>query len=295
MRTEFIDGLVALAEADPRIVLIVGDLGYSVIEPFQARFPKRFFNAGIAEQSMMGMAAGMASQGLRPFVYSIANFPTFRCAEQLRNDVAYHGLPVTTVSVGGGMVYGNMGYSHHAIQDYSLMRALPGMNILAPGDGPEVQPCLDFALASSGPSFLRLGNPATGAVRTSSKPLELGRWDFALGDPEAPNVLLTTGATLELAAEWLLTPKYENFQVRSVPAWGMNARSTQVSQFAQFDRVVTLEDHLLDGGFGSWLLESLAIEAPSLVSRLEIRALDASVTRHVAKEAQLRVIGGLIP
>lgn len=125
MRNAFIDELVSFATESDRVALIVGDLGYSVVEPFADRFPDRFINAGVAEQNMMGLAAGMASEGYHFFVYSIANFPTFRCAEQIRNDVDYHKLPVTVVSVGGGLAYGNMGYSHHAVQDYGLMRLMP--------------------------------------------------------------------------------------------------------------------------------------------------------------------------
>ena len=129
MRNAFIDELIAATELNDNIALVVGDLGYSVVESFAKRFPKRFFNAGVAEQNMMGLAAGLASEGFHVFVYSIANFPTFRCAEQIRNDVDYHQLPVTVVAVGGGLAYGNMGYSHHAVQDYALMRTLPHMLI----------------------------------------------------------------------------------------------------------------------------------------------------------------------
>src|ERR1700744_4244878 len=125
MRNAFIDELVALAESNDQIALVVGDLGFSVVEPFADRFPDRFVNAGVAEQNMTGLAAGMASEGYHVFTYSIANFPSFRCAEQIRNDVAYHGLAVTVVAVGGGLAYGALGYSHHAVQDYALLRALP--------------------------------------------------------------------------------------------------------------------------------------------------------------------------
>src|ERR1043165_5258230 len=109
MRNEFVDELTREARRNPRVFLIVGDLGYSVVEPFAREFPDRFINAGVAEQGMTGMAAGLASEGFQVFTYSIANFPTFRCAEQFRNDVAYHGFPVTAVAVGGGVSYGNLG------------------------------------------------------------------------------------------------------------------------------------------------------------------------------------------
>ena len=148
MRNTFINYLTECAETNDKIILIVGDLGYSVVEDFQRKFPNRFFNAGICEQSMASMAAGLASEGYHVFIYSIANFPTFRCAEQLRNDVGYHNNSVTVVSVGGGLSYGNLGYSHHAIQDLGLMRLFPEFLIAAPGDPIETEMCLKFILAN---------------------------------------------------------------------------------------------------------------------------------------------------
>ncbi|MDA9308784.1 transketolase family protein, partial [Amylibacter sp.] len=115
MRNTFITMLTNYAKINDKIFLIVGDLGYSVVEEFAELFPKRFINAGVAEQNMIGLAAGIASEGYHVFCYSIANFPTFRCAEQIRNDVSYHNFPVTIVAVGGGVAYGNLGYSHHAV------------------------------------------------------------------------------------------------------------------------------------------------------------------------------------
>jgi transketolase len=295
MRTAFIEGLIELARRDERVVLIVGDLGYSVIEPFEAEFPDRFYNAGISEQNMMGMAAGLASEGLRVFVYSIANFPTFRCAEQIRNDVAYHGLPVTTVSVGGGLVYGNMGYSHHAIQDYALMRVMPGMKILAPGDPLEVQYCLETALASDGPSYLRLGNPGTPDIHSNSLNLSGGCLQFVAGMQNSSKVLLTTGATLALAHSWLELPEYSDFGLYSMPVWGMEYRSEITAMFDHLEKVITVEDHLLDGGFGSWILESLSQSDPAQCLKLTIKALSPEVTKYVAKEEKLRQVGGLLP
>ena len=134
MRKIFIKELTNLNNNKRNIYLVINDLGFNVIEPFKNKFPKRCFNAGVSEQSMMGMSAGIASEKCHTFVYSIANFSTFRCAEQIRNDVDYHKLPVTIVSVGSGVGYGNLGYSHHALQDYALMRSFPNMLILSPGN-----------------------------------------------------------------------------------------------------------------------------------------------------------------
>ena len=119
MRGAFINSLLALAQRDSRVWLLTGDLGFSVLEPFATRFPKRFVNAGVAEQNMISVAAGLAHSGKRVFVYSIANFPTLRCYEQIRNDVCYHGLPVRIVSVGGGLAYGSAGYTHHGVEDFA--------------------------------------------------------------------------------------------------------------------------------------------------------------------------------
>ena len=124
MRLTFIEHLIEIAKTNKKIFLLVGDVGYNVVEKFEKNFPDRFLNVGVAEQNMTGLAAGLASEGYHVFTYSIANFPTFRCAEQIRNDIDYHNLPVTVVSVGGGVAYGNLGYSHHAIQDYGLIRMI---------------------------------------------------------------------------------------------------------------------------------------------------------------------------
>src|SRR5512141_1638979 len=127
MRTAFLQTLFELAKQDERIVFITGDLGYTVVEPFMNELPKQFVNAGVAEQNMTGMAAGMALSGKIVFTYSIANFPVVRCLEQIRNDVCYHNANVKIVSVGGGMAYGSLGMTHHATEDIAFMRPLPNM------------------------------------------------------------------------------------------------------------------------------------------------------------------------
>src|SRR5438046_10077781 len=139
MRTSFIETLVQVAERDPRLWLLTVDLGYSVLEKFSTKFPDRYLNAGVAEQNMVGVAAGLAMTGKVVFVYSIANFPTLRCLEQVRNDVCYHNLSVKIVAVGGGVVYGPLGYTHHAVEDLAIMRTLPNITVVAPGDPVEVR------------------------------------------------------------------------------------------------------------------------------------------------------------
>lgn len=292
MRNAFIGELVDLAAANERIALIVGDLGYSVVEPFAERFPDRFINAGVAEQNMTGLAAGMASEGYHVFVYSIANFPTFRCAEQIRNDVDYHRLPVTVVSVGGGLSYGNLGYSHHAVQDYGLMRLMPNMLIAAPGDPLEVRACMRYLASHPQPSYLRLGKAGEPCLHQVVPEVEPGRWLQVGTASGASRTFLTTGAPLALAAKWLSAQAYSGYALHSLPLWGMAAKPYQLEQISLWEKVVTVEDHLADGGFGSWLRESLEA-SPGLMSRISTRALDAVVCGMVGRQDTLNEAGGL--
>lgn len=294
MRNAFIEELVQAASANEKIALVVGDLGYGVVEPFVRQFPKRFFNAGVAEQNMMGLSAGLASEGFHVFVYSIANFPTFRCAEQIRNDVDYHQLSVTTVVVGGGVAYGNLGYSHHAVQDYALMRTMPNMLIAAPGDPMEVRACMRYLLNNPQPSYLRLGKAGEQNLHPMVPELTPGKW-LKIGSANTKKTLLTTGAPLALAKSWIETsPAYKDFAIHTMPLWGMRWKLLQSEQIREWEEIVILEDHLLDGGFGSWLMES-SIAKPNLLSRLRFKYLESSVCGSVGKQELLNTVGGLVP
>ena len=176
MRKIFIDELILAAKKNKKIILIVNDLGYNVVEKFAKLFPERFYNAGVAEQNMMGLAAGMALEGHHVFVYSIGNFPTFRCAEQIRNDIDYHNLSVTIVNVGAGVSYGNLGYTHHSIQDYGLMRLFPNMLIASPGDVVEARACMRRIIKRSQPSYLRLAKSKNLILDKENINLKPGKW-----------------------------------------------------------------------------------------------------------------------
>ena len=295
MRNAFIDELVSHAHTHPNIALVVGDLGYSVIEPFADQFPDRFINAGVAEQNMMGLAAGMASEGYHVFVYSIGNFPTFRCAEQTRNDVDYHQLPVTIVAVGGGLAYGALGYSHHTVQDYALMRAMPHMLIAAPGDPLEVRACMRYLIAHPQPSYLRLAKAGEPCFHTEVPEITPGRWLFVAGQQalsDGDDILLTTGGTLAIGMQWCQSGQYAGHRVASVPLWGQVAKALQAEQVRSATTVVTIEDHLLDGGFGSWLLEAVANEG-GLTERIRIRGLKSEICGMVGSQTMLNALGGL--
>lgn len=296
MRNEVLEELVLEARRNPRIFLVVGDLGYSVVEAFAREFPDRFINAGVAEQSMTGLAAGLASEGYQVFTYSIANFPTFRCAEQFRNDVAYHNLPVTAVAVGGGLSYGNLGYSHHAVQDLALMRSFPGVLIAAPGDPLEAQACIRYLSSNPRPAYLRLGK--AGEPRVHPAPLEVrpGVFQRCLSPDTGTNqslAILTTGAALKLGHDVANHETLGNeWALFSLPLW-QTENAPQICDFIRrFDFVAIMEDHLAAGGFGSFVRECLEAE-PNLQNKVRCFSLDPKVCGMVADQAHLNRVGGL--
>lgn len=295
MRNAFIDELILAAEKNPKIALVVGDLGYGVVETFAQRFPRQFFNAGVAEQNMMGLSAGLASEGWHVFAYSIANFPTFRCAEQIRNDVAYHNLPVTIVAVGGGLSYGGLGYSHHAVQDFGLMRILPNMLIAAPGDPMEVRGCMRYLIDNPQPSYLRLGKAGEKSIHSQVPKILPGEWvslEFDMAAGLQKKAIVTTGAAMQLVDQYILKDKNQEWARYSLPLWGMHEKTLQPSYVNKFERVVTIEEHLLDAGFGTWMMESL-LQSPDLITRLKIKALDSKVCGMVGSQKTLNYEGGL--
>ena len=285
MRDAFIDELCILAAKHDDLALVVGDLGYSVIERFAESFPDRFINAGVAEQNMTGLAAGMASEGYHVFTYSIANFPTFRCAEQIRNDVDHHRLPVTVVAVGGGVAYGALGYSHHAVQDYALIRSMPNMQIAAPGDPLETRACLRWLVDNPGPSYLRLGKAGEPPFHAEIPAVQPGRWTKVRHGAE-DRIMVSTGAALGAAIE-----RADGRAVYSLPLWGMADKAAQPAQIMQRAEVTTLEDHLLDAGFGSWMAET--VMGSELASRIRPIGLSSAVCDMVASQSALNRIGGL--
>lgn len=259
MRTAFARMLVELAERDPRVFLLTGDLGFSVLEPFRERFPKRFVNVGVAEQNMLGIAAGLAHSGQIVFVYSIANFPTLRCLEQIRNDVCYHALPVRIVSVGGGLAYGSAGYTHHGVEDIAVMRALPGLSVFAPGDPIETELITSALLDLPGPAYLRLGKAAEPAVHPARPELVPGRAHCLQEGSDL--TLIATGGMLFSACEAARELKSQHgLSVRVLSMHTLKPLDeAAVVRAAQETRlVVTCEEHSCIGGLGSAVADVMA-------------------------------------
>ena len=293
MRNTFINSLVHLARLDSDIYLIVGDLGFSAIEPFADEFPDRFLNAGIAEQNMAGLAAGMASEGARPFCYSIANFPTFRCAEQIRNDICYHNLPVTIVAVGGGLAYGNLGYSHHAVQDYALFRTLPNMKIAAPADPIEVKALTENIVTNPGPRYLRLGKTGEKNIHQNQDLQIMDGFWHQIRPSLNKRCFLTTGAVAQhLIPRLEKNASLDDYGIYTVPLWSQLSKVEQAKFLCKFENVEVYEDHLLDGGFGSWVLEAANL-IPELKCKIKINGIGGSTFDIVGDEAYLLKTSGL--
>jgi transketolase len=199
MRESFSQEITALAAADPRIVLITGDIGNQLWDEFKARFPNRWYNAGIAEQNMVSMATGLAASGLRPWVYAIAQFAVTRCLEQIRADVCYHNLPVTIVGVGGGLSYANLGPTHHATDDIAFLRPLPNIKIIVPCDPVETRLAMRAIAKQDGPCYLRLGKRGEPVLHTRSQQFNMGQPTILLSGRRA--VLYACGPVAGVAVE----------------------------------------------------------------------------------------------
>lgn len=252
MRSAFFDTLLELAAHDERIWLVTGDLGFSVIEKFAQRFPNQFLNAGVAEQNMTGIAAGLALSGKIVFTYSIANFPVMRCLEQIRNDVCYHGLNVKIVAVGGGLAYAGMGYSHHAVEDLAVTRVLPQMTVLAPGDPWEARWATRMAAAHPGPVYLRLGKAGEPAVHRQALDITLGK-AVCVRDG-AGLALFSTGGILPVAVQ---VAQDLNASLWSVPTITPFDAATVLNAARQTGCVASIEEHG-EGGLSSLMSETLA-------------------------------------
>lgn len=292
MRGAFFHALLALAERDQRVNLIVGDLGFGVVEEFARRFPDRFLNAGIAEQNMTGIAAGMALSGKIVFTYSIANFPVLRCLEQVRNDVCYHNANVKIVAVGGGLAYGSLGATHHATEDLAIMRSLPRMVVVAPGDPAEAEAATRAVAAHAGPCYLRLG-------RAGEAKVHRGEIDFQLGKaipvrPGSDLTLISTGGLLETAVQAAESLQHAGLQTRVLSMHTVKPLDANAILGAarETGAVFTLEEHSVDGGLGGAVAE-LLLEAGGGLVTFRRFGLPSAFSSAVGTQEYLRAQNGL--
>ena len=250
MRTAFMTALTELAKKDKDVFLLAGDVGFGVMESFAKRFPKRFKNVGVAEQNMTGIAAGLALSGKKVYTYSIANFPVVRCLEQIRNDICYHRLNVTVVNVGGGLTYAQCGSSHHGTEDIALMRALPNMTVVAPGDPVEAAGAVYALHKKGGPAFLRLQRRGDPVLHRSGCDFRLGK---AITMSAGKDVtLVATGGILNntLSAAGILKKGGISARVLSMHTVKPIDRAAILRAARDTRNIVTIEEHNVIGGLG---------------------------------------------
>jgi transketolase len=254
MRDAFIAELTILAEKDKDVLLLTGDLGFGIFEDFESRFPDQYFNVGIAEQNMTGLATGLSLEGKKVVTYSIGNFPTLRCLEQIRNDACYHDANVTIVSSGGGLSYGPLGMSHHTTEDLSILRSLPSISVIAPCTVKEAGEAIIAMVNNGGVGYLRLD-------KTNAQDSSITS-DFVIGKSnryyEGNDItLIATGGILSEV----------NIASIKLKKLGINTRVIGMHSIKPIDEneiidaamntggIVTIEEHNKDGGFGSAICE----------------------------------------
>lgn len=255
MRDAFIRQLTVLAKADPRIILLTGDLGFAVLDDYARSLPNQYVNVGVAEQNMAALATGLALEGHVAFTYSIGNFPTLRCLEQLRNDACYHDANVKTVAIGGGFAYGNLGFSHHATEDLAILRALPGMTVVAPADLWETEQATIALAAQPGCCYLRLDKSHAGRTEHPGEVFALGR-ARRLREGAAVTLLGCGGivAILLEAADALLE---EGIDCRVLSHHTLTPVDGDALREAaeQTGGILTVEEHSVIGGLGGAVAE----------------------------------------
>lgn len=280
MRDEFVGKLTELARADPRICLLTGDLGFGVLEKFRDAAPAQFLNMGVAEQNMTGVAVGMALDGRIVFTYSIANFPTLRCLEQVRNDAAYHDANVKIVSIGGGFSYGQLGMSHHATEDLAIFRAMPQVEIFAPGCLWEAEELARAVAYRPGTALIRLDKSSAGRTNRPGERLEVGKIrTLREGDDAA---IFAIGGILKVAldaSDELRAKHGIAASVYSVHTLKPFDTATVLEACRRSSLVVTLEEHMIEGGLGGAVAEACmdAGFAPRAFRRVGIRGGFSSI------------------
>lgn len=254
MRTAFINQLIKEARKNDKIFLLVGDLGYNVVEPFAREFPDRFKNVGIAEQNMAGVAAGLSMSGFNVYFYSIGNFPTLRCIEQIRNDIAYHYANVKVVAVGGGYAYGDLGATHHATEAIGMIRTIPDIIVCSPSDPIEARALTTFSSSYNGPMYIQLG-------KAGEKMIHDHEFSFNLGDivpykvENKKNAIIVTGSIASVIVSAEDTKKADIYTLPFVKP----INEEQIAKIANsYENISVVEEHQKSGGVGSAVIEQIS-------------------------------------
>lgn len=287
MRTAFVNKILEKVEKDKDVFLITGDLGYSVFEAFKKKFPANYINAGTAEQMMAGVAAGLAMTGRKVILYSIIPFTTFRCLEQIKNDICYQNANVKIVGVGAGFSYGASSMTHFALEDIAVMRALPNMTVLSPGDPFEAERSLEACLENDGPFYIRIGKKGEPVLHAPGTPFRVGKGIVI--KPGKDVSLIATGNMLEnsLLAARLLEKDGISAEVISMHTLKPIDCELIENRAGNSPWIFTIEEHSTIGGLGSAVAEVLA-SCPDPFARFERFGVDQAYTEYVGSQEYLR-------
>lgn len=267
MRDAFSRALVGAAMADPKVVLLTGDHGYALFDEFRKARPDQFINCGIAEQNMVGVAAGLAKAGFKPIVYGLAAFVPIRVLEQIKIDVCYENLPVILIGDGAGLVYSHLGTSHQSTEDIACTRALPALTVLSPADRFEMTATMNLALQLGSPVYLRVGKSDRGDIHAAAVELQAGDL-LKVRDGSKRIALLATGSMVTTALA--LTAEGFDGEVWSVPSIKPLSAATMAAISARVDLIITLEEHSTMGGLGAAVSEFVSAHRPLPVCRIGI-------------------------
>ena len=292
MRNAFADEARLLAKADPRLVLLSGDIGNKLFDKYKADNPERFINCGIAEANMMGTAAGMALSGLRPIVYTITPFTTTRCYEQIRVDVCYHNVPVIIVGTGSGLSYAELGPTHHSCEDFAILRVLPNMTVMAPADEVELRQCMQAALRQNGPVYIRIGKKGEAIIPKQTENFTIGR-----------SITIQTGSDVCLIGTGTIMPEV----LEAAKILEQQGISVQIEDFhtikpldterliqvsAKFPLIAVVEEHSKIGGLASSIAEWLTCQ-PNRTTQLLSIGVDDEFMHEVGDQNYARAKYGL--
>ncbi len=257
MRGIFVSTLLDLAKKDPNLILVTGDLGFGVLKPFWDELPSQIINIGIAEQNMIGFAAGLAMQGKLVYVYSIANFPSLRPLEQIRNDVAYHNLNVKIVSVGAGFSYGSLGVTHHATEDIGVIRSMPNIRIYSPSDNYETEFITRNSYLINGPAYLRLGRLSKDLVINGLNEITVDKPRFK--NTNSLNAIITNGEISHQVFELINKFESQNIYFDFYIFHTIKPLNTSfINQIAKkYERLFVIEEHSKYGGLSSAIKDEL--------------------------------------
>lgn len=288
MRNHLINKITELAGQNENMMLITADLGFSVIEKFKERFQNRYINVGIAEQNMAAIAAGLALEGNTVFIYSIGNFPTLRCIEQIRNDICYHNANVKILAVGSGFAYGTLGMTHHATEDLAIMRALPNMKVFTPCDSISAEAIAQAICKINGPCYVRLERGGEPEIFSKDEKFEIGKLKEIRKGYDIAVITIGTVINEAIKAADILREKNNYISVYSVYSLKPIDKEQILEIAKEYKYIITVEEHQITGGLGSTIAEIIAEN--NMVTKIIRLGLNDEFTSVVGNQEYLREV-----